>query len=221
MDLSLVGKRALVGGASAGIGHAVAKELALNGAQVILCGRRRDRLESLAKSLNADSSDRATVLECDWNDTESTVSAVRELLAAGPIEILIGNSGGPPGGPLIDANAEQFHQAVTRLVWTPHALLQLLLPGMVERSYGRLVNIVSTSVYEPIPNLGVSNTTRGATASWAKTLSKELPPGVTVNNVLPGFTDTERLDQLRTGAAKRLGVSEDEANAKWLALVPE
>lgn len=221
MELSLTGKRALVGGATAGIGRAVAKTLAQMGAETLIMGRRRDRLDGLRQEIEVAGLPAPAVVEADWNDTDATVAAVAAELEAGPIEILIGNSGGPPGGPIIEAEPEDFQIGLRRLVLTPHAILKRLLPGMTERGYGRLVNVVSTSVYEPIPNLGVSNTVRGATASWTKTLSKELPPGVTANNVLPGFTDTERLDVLRTGVAGRLGISEEEANARWLATVPE
>ena len=116
---------------------------------------------------------------------------------------------------------DEFTTAFGRHVLAAHRLTQTVLSGMKESGYGRIINIISTSVYEPIPNLGVSNTIRGAMASWSKTVSKELPPGITINNVLPGFTDTERLGQLKKGRANKNGISEDTVHQQWLSQVPE
>jgi len=139
----------------------------------------------------------------------------------GNVEILINNAGGPPGGPLLEASPEDFLVAFGRHVLASHTLAQFLVPGMIEQGYGRIINIISTSVREPIPNLGLSNTIRGAMASWSKSLSRELPAGITINNVLPGFTDTERLGGLREAVAQRTGSSTDDVLKGWIAQVPE
>ena len=138
-----------------------------------------------------------------------------------PFQILIHNTGGPKGGPLHQAPAEALRAAFHRHVLAAHQLTQVALPHMRAAGFGRIVNVLSTSVREPIPNLGVSNTIRAAMAGWAKTLSRELPPGVTINNVLPGFTDTERLDSLRSGKATTTSTSEEQVQAAWMAQVPE
>ena len=152
---------------------------------------------------------------------EEAISLVAQQLQDGPIHILINNSGGPKGGPLLNAEVSEFELAFNRHVLCAHRFAQLLVPQMQTQGYGRIVNIISTSVYEPIPNLGVSNTIRGAMASWAKSLSRELPPGITINNVLPGFTDTERLSSLKAGRAIAAGITTDDVHRAWLAQVPE
>ena len=134
---------------------------------------------------------------------------------------MINNTGGPPGGPILNASESDFLQALGRHLLASHLLVQKLVPGMEAAGYGRIINVVSTSIREPIPNLGVSNTTRGAVASWAKSLARELPSGITINNVMPGFTDTERLDGLRGAIAARTGKSLDDVQAGWMAQVPE
>jgi 3-oxoacyl-[acyl-carrier protein] reductase len=143
------------------------------------------------------------------------------LAEHGPVHVLINNSGGPPGGPILEATPDAFLTALGRHLLAPHLLVQKLVPGMQEAGYGRIVNVISTSVREPIVGLGVSNTTRGAVASWAKTLSKELPAGITVNNVLPGFTDTGRLRSLAEARAERQGTTADGIREAWLKTVPE
>jgi 3-oxoacyl-[acyl-carrier protein] reductase len=222
MKLSLAGRSALVCGGSAGIGRATALALAEAGAAVTVLARSADKLNELCEVLRSQGATSALALAVDLDDRAALGSAVdAHLDAHGPIHILINNAGGPPGGPLVDATPEQFLSAFGRHVLAPHVLVQRLLPGMREAGYGRIVNVVSTSVREPIPGLGVSNTTRGAVASWAKTLSRELPPGVTINCVLPGFTDTERLTALAAGRAKRQGTTPEEIFATWLKSVPE
>ena len=220
ISLSLEGKRALICGASAGIGRATALQLAEQGAHCILLARRAERLESLKEEIVSNGGT-AEVLVGDLDQRDATVAAVEAKLLEGPIHILINNAGGPKGGPILNAAEEEFTVAFGRHVLASHRLTQALLSGMKDAGYGRIINIISTSVYEPIPNLGVSNTIRGAMASWAKTVSKELPPGITINNVLPGFTDTERLSQLKKGRATSNNISEDTVHAQWLSQVPE
>ncbi len=215
---NLSGKTALVCGASGGIGRAAAAALAGQGARIVALARRADRLRSLVDALG----EGHIALTADLDDRRALQQRVAaQLERTGPMHILLNNTGGPPAGPLIDATEADFLTAFGRHVLAAHALVRLLLPGMVAAGYGRIINVVSTSVYEPIPNLGVSNTTRGAMAAWAKSLSRELPPGVTINNVLPGFTDTDRLDGLRAAVAARTGKTEAGVQAGWMAQVPE
>ncbi|MBC8328006.1 MAG: SDR family oxidoreductase [Planctomycetes bacterium] len=200
----LEGLTALVCGASSGIGRAIALRFLEEGAEVWGLARSADKLAAMGL---------AGAVVCDLDGLE-----LPELPAA---QILVNNTGGPPGGPILRAGADEFGRAFRRHVMASHLLVQRLLPGMEVAGYGRILNIISTSVREPIPNLGVSNTIRGAMASWAKSVSKELPPGITINNLLPGFTDTERLASLKKGNAERQGVEEAEVEAAWLASIPE
>jgi 3-oxoacyl-[acyl-carrier protein] reductase len=217
---SLKGHRALICGASAGIGRATALCLAEAGAETILLARREDRLLDLQKEIQ-EIGGTATLLVGDLDKLEDVLYKVDRILKDGNITILINNTGGPKGGSILKANPSEFLSAFSRHLISAHSLMQRLLPGMIQSGYGRIVNVLSTSVYEPIPNLGVSNTTRGAVASWSKSVSKELPPGITINNILPGFTDTERLGTLKNARASRTGVSTDDVHATWLSQVPE
>ena len=218
MSGSLAGKRALVCGASAGIGRAIAEALAAKGATILALARRESELTSLISSLPG--AGHAAVV-ADLDDRTGLASKVDELLAAGPIHVLIHNTGGPPSGPILEAEEATFLRFFERHVLSAHLLTKKLVPGMREAGYGRIVNVISTSVKEPIPGLGVSNTIRGAMASWAKSVSKELPPGITINNVLPGYTATERLRSLGEATAKRTGRTYDEVEADWLKAIPE
>jgi len=205
--INLDGKRALVCGGTSGIGKAAAISLIECGAEVVILSR---------------SASGENTLSCDLEDLDSlTISVTKEIEDNGSFEILINNSGGPPSGPLIDAKPIDFEKAFLRHVLASQTLVQLLLPGMQKSEYGRIINIISTSVKEPIPGLGVSNTIRGAMASWSKTLSKELPPCITINNVLPGFTNTERLTELKKTLSKQKGISQEEVENAWLSTVPE
>lgn len=219
MNADLNGKRALVGGASQGIGRSTALALAESGAKVIAMARSRDKLESLVAELPGDGH---KVLALDIADRDKLSSELDKIISeVGAIEILICNSGGPKGGPIADVDEETFVQSFANHVLVNSLMVKKLLPGMKEKKYGRVINIISTSVKVPIPNLGASNTIRGAVANWAKTLSMEVAPfGITVNNVLPGFTDTPRLAALIEGAAGKAGKSVEEMTEIWKGRVP-
>jgi len=218
----LAGRHALVCGASKGIGRASALAMAERGAALTLLARSRGQLEAVAEQALARGAPAARVLVADLDDHATLEASVREHLEAfGPVHVLVNNTGGPPGGPLLDASPEVFEAAFRRHVLAAQLLARLLVPGMREAGYGRIVNVLSTSVREPIDNLGVSNTIRAAMAGWAKSLSRELPPGVTINNVLPGYTDTERLSSLAAANGERTGRTPEAVRQGWIAQVPE
>ena len=205
--LDLSGKRALVCGGTSGIGKAAVQALQDCGAKVVVLSRGATGENTIS---------------CNLEDLNSLTKLLEtEIQTNGDFEILVNNSGGPPSGPLIDAKPSDFEKAFLRHVLASQTLVQLILPGMKKANYGRIINVISTSVKEPIAGLGVSNTIRGAMASWSKTLSKELPPSITINNVLPGFTATERLEELKQTLSKQKGISPNEVEKAWLGTVPE
>lgn len=217
----LTGRVALVCGASSGIGRAAAVALAGMGATVCGLARREEALADLVAEIEHIGGTGMSLV-ADMDDLAGLRAAVEGFLDdEGPVNVLVNNSGGPAPGPLLEASEEDLLAGFRRHVLSAHALVKALLPGMLETAYGRIVNIISTSVREPIPGLGVSNTVRAAMAGWAKTLSRELPPGVTVNNVLPGYTATERLRSLGESIAQRTGRSYEDVEDAWLAAVPE
>ena len=190
------------------------------GANIILLARSEGKLQQLADNLPHET--KTKIVFQDLSDTEGLKLKVNALLEElGPIEILVNNAGGPKSGPILEASPEDFMSAFQTHVIASQTLAQLLVPGMKEKNYGRIINIISTSVKVPIPNLGVSNTIRGAMASWSKTLANEVGQyGITVNNVLPGFTATERLDNLMEAAGTRLGKSPQAIEQMWLNTIP-
>ncbi|MBZ4039010.1 SDR family oxidoreductase [Novilysobacter selenitireducens] len=221
MDLDLSGKHALVCGASEGIGRAAAHELALLGASVTVLARRAEALQAVVDALPARNGQRHGRITADVSQTNALADKVGALAGERRIDILVNNTGGPPGGPVASATADAFLQAFTRHLLANQALAQAVLPGMQAAGWGRIVNVVSTSVREPIQGLGVSNTTRGAVAAWAKTLSREVASqGITVNNVLPGFTETGRIAQIVGDRARNTGKSEQQVADGMKATVP-
>ena len=208
---ALKGKHAIVCGASKGIGAATAKMLAKAGAKVTAVSRNpHDLVAELAGDVH-------TGVSLDLEDKEAIdefISTIEEC------HILINNAAGPPGGPLLDNQVEDFEAPFRRHLHASHTLVRGLVPKMEAAGMGRIVNIISTSVREPIPNIGLSNTLRGAMASWAKSLSRELPTCITINNVLPGFTDTDRLGSLASSINAKTGKSIEEIHAGWMSQVP-
>ncbi len=221
MNLKLEGKNALVCGGSKGIGKAIAMQLAELGANVTLAARSVEIMGEIVSDLADKGGQKHDFLSVDMENTDELIRKIRGLSMQKRIHILINNSGGPPGGPIIEAKEDEFTKALNRHLIANHHLVQLLWPGMKEDGYGRIINIISTSVKEPIPGLGVSNTTRGAVASWAKTMSLELGPyGITVNNILPGFTRTERLGSLIETWANQRGLTIEEMEKEFFKLIP-
>lgn len=218
MELSLEGKRALVCGSTAGIGKAIAHELAAMGAEVTLLARNEDKLKQEVMQLPSKGQQHA-YLKADFSDLESLEKAL--LRMEKPIHILINNTGGPPGGPITEAKLEEFQAAFSMHLLCNHLLVQHVKESMITEGYGRIINIISTSVKQPLKGLGVSNTVRGAVANWAKTMASELGVhGITVNNVLPGATATERLSSIVANKAKKSGQSEAEVQKAMESAVP-
>lgn len=222
MNLDLQGRHALVCGGSQGIGRAAAIELAGLGADVTVLSRSQDKLEAVVAQLPKVSvGQRHGWLIGDMNEHAGLEAAVEKLVAERAVHIVINNSGGPPGGTAHQAELDAFRIAFNQHVMAAQIIVQAVLPGMREAGFGRIVNVISTSVKEPIRNLGVSNTVRGAMASWAKTLAGELGrDGITVNNVLPGYTRTQRLDQILADRSAASGSSAAEVAQGMLASVP-
>lgn len=215
-------KRALVCGASQGIGAACAQALTRAGASVTLLARSEVALKTALGTLSNVRGAQHDYIIADADQPERMIEQVQShLRRTGPYHILVNNSGGPPSGPITDASPEEFRKALTRHVLGNQLLAQALTPGMKEAGYGRIINIISTSVLVPIAGLGVSNTTRGAVANWARTWAAELAPfGITVNNVLPGYTDTERLQSLFDKKSARTGIPADKVRADTIDAIP-
>lgn len=221
MNLDLRGKRAVVGGSTQGIGKASAIELAHLGATVTLLSRNEESLKSVLRELPTPANQTHDYLVADFNDPDQLKSVIQKFAKTNAVHILVNNTGGPPAGPAIDASPEDFIKAFTSHLICNQILVQAVVGGMKQAAFGRIINIISTSVKVPLKGLGVSNTTRGAVANWAKTLSVELAPfGITVNNVLPGTTMTGRLDSLIKSKAEKSGKTYEEIKNEMITEVP-
>ena len=221
MDLSLKGKTALVCGSTQGIGLASAIELATLGAHCILLARNEEKLREIVAQLPSSESQQHSYAVADFADPDSIRNAIRKIVSEKHITILVNNTGGPAAGPIINAEPDAFIAAFTQHLVANQILVQAVVPAMKLEGFGRIINIISTSVKIPLNNLGVSNTTRGAVASWAKTMANELGGfGITVNNVLPGFTSTARLESLANTLASNKGISVEEQSAAMADEVP-
>ncbi|MFW0778165.1 MAG: SDR family oxidoreductase [Rickettsiales bacterium] len=222
MDIDLTNKQAVVCGASKGIGRATAQELASLGANVTLVARNEEALNTALATLDTSKGQQHNVVVADFSDPNALqVKIEAHVKAHGPVHILVNNTGGPPAGPANEASLDQFQNAFNQHLLCNHVLAQAVLPGMKSEKYGRIINVISTSVKVPLKGLGVSNTIRAAVANWAKTISLEVAGfGITVNNVLPGATDTDRLSEIIEGKSKKLGKSTDDIIAMEQSHIP-
>lgn len=210
MNLDLRNKNALVGGSSKGIGKATAQELAELGANVTLMARSAELLREVMQDLDTSQGQRHDFIIVDFSDVADLQAKAKALTEQKTIHILVNNTGGPPGGPILSAELSDFTQALNNHLLCNQVLAQAVVPGMKTAGYGRIINVISTSVKSPIDNLGVSNTTRAAVANWAKTLANEVGvDGITVNNLLPGATETERLHGLLDTWSSQKNISTD------------
>lgn len=217
MELNLSGRRALVFGATQGIGHAIASLFAQEGATVTLVGRNENSLQQMLADLHGEGHSSLVVDQEDPLSIEEGATKVKDQA----FDIIVNNTGGPDPGLVVDEGWENFEKALTKQLRCSQAFTTSLLPGMRQRKFGRVINIISTSVKIPIYGLGVSNTVRGAMASWSKTLSLEVAAdGVTVNNILPGFINTSRLQQIIDNKAAKTGKSVEETGSEMAKSVP-
>lgn len=222
MNIDLSKKKAVVCGSSQGIGKAAAIELAGCGADVILVSRNEESLREVLRELPASKKQNHNIIVADFSDPESLRIKMKNFVSENPpVHILVNNSGGPKGGEAVSADTSEYLQAFSNHLICNQIMVQSLVEGMKKEKFGRIINIISTSIKQPIKGLGVSNTIRGAVSSWSKTLSAELGKfGITVNNILPGATSTKRLESIFETRAKASGKSIDEIKNEMLEEIP-
>jgi 3-oxoacyl-[acyl-carrier protein] reductase len=221
MNLSLSGKNALICGSTQGIGLAIAQELALLGAHCTLLARNETALQEAIITLHNHAEIKHSYAVANFENNDEVIEVVKNIIAKNPIHILINNTGGPPAGAIASSTADQFLYAYNLHLINNHNIAMLVKDGMQASNYGRIINIISTSVKIPLANLGVSNTTRAAVAAWAKTMSNELAPlNITVNNVLPGATNTARLNNIISTKASKQNIALDDVSKSMLHEIP-
>lgn len=222
MDLGISGKRALVLASSRGLGLGIAKALADEGAHVLLCGRSADKLKANAEAINAAGRGKADWVEADLSDgnfVDTMLAAVHHKL--GGIDILVNNTGGPTPGTAEEMTAEKLYNFFQSMVVRVITLTNALLPLMQTQGFGRILTVASSGVFEPIPNLALSNTLRAALVGWNKTLATEVASyGVTANMILPGRIHTDRIDELDAAGAQRTGKTVEEVRAASIRSIP-
>jgi 3-oxoacyl-[acyl-carrier protein] reductase len=222
MNIDLSGKNAIVCGSTQGIGKAIALQFADCGASVVLIARNEESLRKVLRELKSSKKQNHNFIVADFSDPETLRTKLKNYVSESPaVHILVNNSGGPKGGDISKAGTEEFENGFRSHLICNHILVQAVLEGMKKEKYGRIINIISTSVRQPIKGLGVSNTIRAAVASWSKTLATELAPfGITVNNILPGATKTERLYSLIKSRSAENGITIGESESQWLNEIP-
>ena len=221
LSLNLTGKTALIGGSTQGIGLASAQALASLGATCVLISRNEEKLQAALKTLSTEAGQKHTHLVADYSNPDQVRDVVTAFVKVHTVHILVNNSGGPAGGPATKATPEEFVAAFNQHLICNHIITLLVAEGMKREGYGRIINVISTSVKIPLKDLGVSNTVRGAVASWAKTMANELGQfGITVNNVLPGATSTERLATILSNKSAKTGKSPEDVEEEMLGEIP-
>ena len=221
MNLSLAGKTAIVCGSTQGIGLACAIELALLEANCVLIARNETSLQQAILKLDTSKGQQHKYLVADFSKPMELKTTIQNFMSQNVAHILINNTGGPPAGPIIDATEDDFLKAYNQHLICNHILAQAIVPSMKKEGYGRIINIISTSVKIPLHNLGVSNTTRGAVASWAKTMANELGQfNITVNNILPGSTKTHRIDSIIKTTATKKNISTEQVEEQMKNEIP-
>lgn len=221
MDISLKGKTAVVCGSTQGIGRAIAEEFASLGATCILFARNEDALKEVTANLDRSQGQEHQYRVADFSKPDLVKELITELVVKVRVQILVNNTGGPPAGPILEATEDAFLKAYDQHLICNHILTKAVVPSMKDSGYGRIINIMSTSIRIPLRNLGVSNTTRGAVALWAKTMSYELGKfNITVNNILPGFTNTQRIESLISTNARARNVDGETIRKEMTAEIP-
>ncbi len=222
MDLGLKGKVAFVAAASKGLGRAIAHELAAEGASIAICARGSDAIALAAREIERDTGASVLPLTGDVSDHQSVREMIEKSVARfGRIDILVTNAGGPPTGKFESLTSEMWQKAVDLTLMSAVNLTTAVLPGMKERGWGRIINVTSIAVKQPVDGLMLSNSLRAAVTGFARTLANEVAPlGITVNNILPGYTRTERVEQLSSAAAAREGITQEAALSRWETEIP-
>ncbi len=221
MNLSLENKTAIICGSTQGIGLASAIEIAKLGANCVLMARNEQSLQAAIKQLDTSLNQQHKYLVADFDEPETVREAIENYVVNDPVHILINNSGGPAGGPIVNAKEEDFINTFNRHLICNHILTLAVVPSMKAAGYGRIINVISTSVKIPLNNLGVSNTIRGAVASWSKTMANELGQfNITVNNVLPGATSTGRLKSIIENNANKKSIAIDDIEEEMKKEIP-
>ncbi|WP_420604239.1 SDR family oxidoreductase [Flagellimonas sp.] len=221
MKISFHGKKALVGGSSKGIGEAIARQLAESGASVTLMARNKERLEEIVSELPTEQGQKHQYLVVDFSDFEGFKAKMTTFFAQNSIDILVNNTQGPEAGGALEKSVEDYQNAFDMLFKSVVLTTELALKHMQERRWGRIVNVASISVKEPLNYLALSNSIRAAVVTWAKSLAFDVAKdGITVNNVLTGYFDTDRIAQLNAKKAEKMGVSVAEVREAMEAQVP-
>tara|TARA_B100000029_G_scaffold516704_1_gene632917 strand:- start:11227 stop:12027 length:801 start_codon:yes stop_codon:yes gene_type:complete len=222
LTTSIKGLNALICGSTSGIGYATANEFVKRGAKVTLFARNQNKLKEIINKFNDLNNQKCDYIVGDFNDPKNIeIELNKHLLKFNKYHILINNSGGPKGGPILEASNSEFLETFNRHLVCNHVISKALIPFMKKDNYGRIINIISTSVKQPIAGLGVSNTIRGAVASWAKTMSFEVAEmGITLNNILPGYIETERLNSIIEFKAKSNNQTKDSIINQMRSQIP-
>jgi 3-oxoacyl-[acyl-carrier protein] reductase len=222
MEISLINKNAVVCGSTQGMGKAIAMQFAASGANVVLIARNEESLRNVLRELPVSKKQNHNFIAVDFSEPETLRKKIKNYISENPpVHILVNNTGGPKSGEAYKAETEEYEKAFGNHLICNQILVLAVVEGMKKAKYGRIINIISTSVKQPIKNLGVSNTIRWAVAGWSKTLSRELAPfGITVNNILPGATNTQRLQSLFESMSSARGITVEEIKSEWMNEIP-